>query len=1420
MQLSTQNSLYHWRLQIEMDPSLFVHLAIQFLDSIHQKHQIQGAIGNLHPTQIYISSNGSILNWSSYAGERQLPYMAPEQKGILNRKPDIRSDLYVVGLILYELFTGIRTYETNTDQEWGSNHLYEKAKATYEKETGIYERSIYFIICKLLNRSPDERYQTAYGVLYDLKQLEAAIKEGHEHINLGIGDTRQRFKLLGYLMKREDELFQLESYRQQLGSSADGHLYIVYGDDGVGKSTLLNQYQDLLEEQKLTVISLQCTDGGKEPYFFVKELQKRLIQKLLEQDNETFQACIASLESKQGEALAQLRHLSSGLWKMDCPEDEQLSTFDPDFCQQVVNIVCRFVKPAAIVIDQLEYIDEESYAFICKLAQNRLCGSMLIVAACRRSVCDERLLLNFHPHALELNSLTYSQIKEWVAYACQENSIRISQLSRIVYHSSQGNPAHIISLFNQWQQQKVFYYDEQKHDWQWNFGSMLNLSYADNILLVFKDNLSRLPRESVECLKFASVLGNQFSVKALAQTLELDVAYVKLQLQFAIREGIIAYLDEAEEDCMFLMNELQAHCYESMDAQRRAAIHLKIAENLEFNASELALYHMNHAIQLLTKNQLAELAQLNFNRGMHAYKGKKYKQATEDFKFTLHALNQPDLNIPELTHRTTLYLAMSLAYCNKIEESKQYFKQVEHDLNQLDDDDYLAACIHQLEFNSFHRNEMAVAAAKQGLMRFGLQAKSSSNLFNAFVQTALTINKIREYRRDLSNIKLCEDKAYYAQCKIMGSHFFALLIVNPVELLISYSKFIRCGLKKGINDSLVDLISSYEVLIQRVFTLGYPYWPKDMFKQLSLLLPSSNNESLHSMYAYSMVEQWKAPFETDIVLLNTIHAAMDKSDTMFVNFAALTFMVCNQGKISHLEELLRIFEGEKKYLFNISTMHYKKYAVDYYHAWMSEAGQHYFIQLHENGEPEEIDNFIAIQRAEQAYLAGEYEIGMKWIQCARAKELKPDWMRIRKLRIYETMLAVELYKTTSDPKPKARYKKIVLKCVNKMKGWKGAHGFQSSSYYLVKAEASRLNGHLEKALRDYDLAVKQAKSEEHWLLEGIAYERQADAYQAKGVDSGFIISLMDALTAYRKWGAQAKAEQLRRNYPQLMINRNLGESIEKADSTVEIKSISPKIEKNHSDSIMIEYAEQAWRWLEELEYKQDYSHALNKLLEMIQQQTGAERGLLLRLDQDYFDLLASTESLDPEISLQDTAALPILRYVDRTEETILLEEAATGQYRSIPYIKANEVKSVLCMPVKLQVESKPWVLYLDSRILSDVFSSHSVEMIQLMITRFAYLQYINQGQKTSDSLVVSESIEMTEPRKDNRVVVGVVETLTTRELEVLQLLYSGYSNKDIANQLFVSESTIKSHVSNIYGKLGVKRRTQAIRRAEELNLVK
>ena len=107
-----------------------------------------------------------------------------------------------------------------------------------------------------------------------------------------------------------------------------------------------------------------------------------------------------------------------------------------------------------------------------------------------------------------------------------------------------------------------------------------------------------------------------------------------------------------------------------------------------------------------------------------------------------------------------------------------------------------------------------------------------------------------------------------------------------------------------------------------------------------------------------------------------------------------------------------------------------------------------------------------------------------------------------------------------------------------------------------------------------------------------------------------------------------------------------------------------------------------------------------------------------------------------------------------------------------------------------------------------IFLDEGVPMVALLRQAVAQETYASYALHLLDA--VGETATAPQP---------LIDPLSERELEVLRRVAAGYSNQDIARELFVAGSTVKKHVHNIYAKLGVGSRTQAVARARELGLL-
>jgi DNA-binding NarL/FixJ family response regulator len=115
-------------------------------------------------------------------------------------------------------------------------------------------------------------------------------------------------------------------------------------------------------------------------------------------------------------------------------------------------------------------------------------------------------------------------------------------------------------------------------------------------------------------------------------------------------------------------------------------------------------------------------------------------------------------------------------------------------------------------------------------------------------------------------------------------------------------------------------------------------------------------------------------------------------------------------------------------------------------------------------------------------------------------------------------------------------------------------------------------------------------------------------------------------------------------------------------------------------------------------------------------------------------------------------------------------------------------------------------------LLKDVASAQLVEAIRATARGESILQPSVAAKVITEFTRVSSMVPSTQMEP-------LIEPLSERESEILGLIATGASNKEIADQLFIAEGTVKNHVTHILGKLGVRDRTQAALKARELGLL-
>src|SRR2546425_8332564 len=222
---------------------------------IHKDIKPANALVNAATGQVWLTGFGIA---SRLPRERQSPeppefiagtlaYMAPEQTGRMNRSVDSRSDLYSLGITLYEMLTGSLPFTASDPMEWVHCHIARQPVPPGERLNDI-PAPVSAIILKLLAKTAEERYQTAAGVEADLRRCLAAWESRRriDEFPLGEHDTPDRLLIPEKLYGREREVDTLLASFDRIVKSGAPELVLVSGYSGIGKSSVVNELHRVL----------------------------------------------------------------------------------------------------------------------------------------------------------------------------------------------------------------------------------------------------------------------------------------------------------------------------------------------------------------------------------------------------------------------------------------------------------------------------------------------------------------------------------------------------------------------------------------------------------------------------------------------------------------------------------------------------------------------------------------------------------------------------------------------------------------------------------------------------------------------------------------------------------------------------------------------------------------------------------------------------------------------------------------------------------------------------------------------------------------------------------------------------------------------------------------------------------------------
>src|SRR6202171_1952675 len=283
-----------------VDVSHFLRIAIPLAGALRRVHERGLIHKDIKPANILVDAASGGVWLTGFGIASRLPrehqalappeviagtlaYMAPEQTGRMNRSIDSRSDLYSLGITLYEMLTGTLPFTASDPMGWVHCHIARQPVAPGARSKQV-PAPISAIILQLLAKTAEERYQTAAGVEGDLRRCLAEWEAlGRiDTLTLGEYDTSDRLLIPQKLYGRDRERAALLAAFDQVVASGTSALVLVSGYSGIGKSSVVHELHKAIVLPRGIFISGKFDQYKRDiPYATLAQAFRTLIRQIL-----------------------------------------------------------------------------------------------------------------------------------------------------------------------------------------------------------------------------------------------------------------------------------------------------------------------------------------------------------------------------------------------------------------------------------------------------------------------------------------------------------------------------------------------------------------------------------------------------------------------------------------------------------------------------------------------------------------------------------------------------------------------------------------------------------------------------------------------------------------------------------------------------------------------------------------------------------------------------------------------------------------------------------------------------------------------------------------------------------------------------------------------------------------------------------
>lgn len=1378
-----------------LDTNTFLKVACQLASALVDIHKNNIIHSEINPYNININGDTEsikICNFGMFSilgdlkdtlsdknlFQEHLPYISPEQTGRMNREVDYRSDLYSLGITLYEMATGSVPFTSARPLETIHNHIAKKVPDPCKTNKAM-SKTVCAIILKLLHKDVEDRYQTAFGLKFDIDKCIACLeRDGHiGKFALCSQDVSNIFYVSKKLYGRNKELAVLQnSFSRARSGSCE--MVLVKGNPGIGKTALIKEAGKSFQHKKCHFISGKHEAiKSDQPYMAIIEAFTGLIRSLLTESEDIIDEWKHKILNALGkhswiviDLIPDIELIIGKQASSGKPGPIEFQNLFNMILHKFIGIFAEKDRPLVLFIDDLQWADAASLEFIKNIFTSSESFNLLLIGSFRSTEVDAS-----HPLMLKVNEMKESgaalsvidlaplNIHNLTSLLFDSLSLKkhdAALLAALVYQKTRGNPFFLNLFLRSLHHDGHLVFNFEKKRWVFNIEDIKAMDYTDNVINLMTKNIRNFHEDVQEILKIASCFGIIFDIEVISKIANLNLNETIRKLQIILREGLIQpsgeyKLQTAKTIIMkdgfststfphrhyqFVHDRVQQSAYSLLNNKNKMEIHLAIGNLLLKEAPYTErkenifniVNQLNRGRMLIdNEKEKLQLAGLNMAAGKRALESNAFDAAIYYLQNSIDILPE---NSWHMDYQLTFDLHLYLAECNYLVFNFEISETLLYLLIQKADTKLKKAKIQNNLILLYSRKgdlDQSIHSGLLGLELLDLKMPPSPDAIKSEIDLELTkIDSFLEKNtiNDILHLPELKITEKILMMEIMLNLMPQVYMVGNLDLYTYLTvKMTTMSLAYGNSSVSSHAYVMYGVILATRFN-NY----KEAYKFGMLALDLGNQFKYpfidgKNYFVFScFIHLWNEHFSQCLHnLLSAYHKCIEAGDFSFAGYAIMNYTVCLFHSGANLIQVFEDMVQYQSFVERIKDPGTLGCLLAWKHLTLSLIGEEKIKLIHSGDRHadekhlkyiKESNNITALCFFYAANIISNYILGN--YDAADHFVQKMDKIKIAAAGHYN-FLTFHIYHVlilaAKFPVTPETEKAQKLSLIKQ-------------SHHLIKEWSDNCPANF---LNIYYLVNAEIAG-----IEG--RDAEAMEFYDKAIQSAIDNEYVHYEAIHKECAGRFYLAKNKKIFAKVYLS-DAYQCYQKWGADAKLS----QMEKEYGEFLLTELTQETFQTSAKLSEtldleavlkvsqnissEIDLDKLLNKLMKAVLEISGAEKGFLILSRKNQLFIEASGMLSDDYITVLQSAPIEsshelskgIVNYVWRKNEEVVLSEASNkGIFAGEKYVSENNIKSVLCMPILLQTKML-CILYLENNLITNAFTPDRIEFLKLLSSQAA-----------------------------------------------------------------------------------------------------